>query len=121
MRSLQKGLDAETLACEYLLGQGLVLVERNFRSRHGEIDLVMHERDSLVFVEVRYRRESRYGSGAESIDRRKQARITACARYFIQCNPRTAERPCRFDVMAVSGNLLQPQIEWIRDAFPGAG
>ena len=121
MRSLDKGIDAEALACDYLLAQGLALVERNFRSRHGEIDLVMQDRDSLVFIEVRYRRQSRYGSGAESVDRRKQAKITACARHFIQCHPRSADRPCRFDVMAVSGDLLQPEIEWIRDAFPTAG
>lgn len=121
MRDPGKGAEAETLACNYLTAHGLALVERNFRSRHGEIDLVMHDRDNLVFVEVRYRRESRYGSSAESVDRRKQARITACARFFIQRHPQSGNRPCRFDVMAISGDLLQPRIEWIRDAFPASG
>lgn len=118
MRSLEKGFDAETLACNYLTAHGLTLVERNFRSRYGEIDLVMRDADGLVFVEVRYRRQSRYGSGAESIDRYKQKRIMDCARYFIQRCPQASDRPCRFDVMAISGELPEPHIEWIRDAFP---
>lgn len=121
MRNLDKGIDAESLACDFLTAHGLALVARNFRSRYGEIDLVMQDRDGLVFVEVRYRRRDRYGGSAESVDRRKQARITACARHYIQRHPQARTRPCRFDVMAISGDLPQPRIEWIRDAFPATG
>ena len=66
-----------------MLAQGLSLLTRNFRSRLGEIDLIMDDGQSLVFVEVRYRRGNAFGSGAESVNRRKQARITACAQHYL--------------------------------------
>jgi putative endonuclease len=112
------GHEAETLACDYLQARGLALVERNYRSRFGEIDLIMHDRDSLIFVEVRYRRQLRYGSGAESVDARKQAKLVACARHYLLRHPRAAQRPCRFDVVAINGGGTKADIEWIADAFP---
>ena len=118
MGSLTKGRDAETLASNYLIEKGLVPVERNFHSRRGEIDLIMTEGECLVFVEVRHRRRPVYGSGAETVDARKQARISACARYYLQRHPAAAELPCRFDVIAINGSLEHPQIDWIEDAFP---
>jgi len=111
------GKTAELLACKHLQAQGLSLLERNFHSRHGEIDLIMNHRDCVIFIEVRYRRESRFGSGAESVDRRKQAKILACAAYYLQRHPQAACCPCRFDVVAVSGAAGQPDILWIQDAF----
>ena len=120
MSHLGKGKEAETLAGSYLARQGLSLVQRNYHSRHGEIDLVMSDGDCIVFVEVRYRRQSAFGSGAETVDHRKQARITACARYYLQQHPAASARPCRFDVISISGNLKDPQFEWITDAFPAS-
>jgi putative endonuclease len=117
MTAVSAGRDAETLACDYLMAKGMTLVERNYRSRFGEIDLIMDDRNCLIFVEVRYRRQARYGSGAESVDARKQARIIACARHYLLRNPRAADRPCRFDVVAIEG-VANPAIEWITDAFP---
>ena len=70
-----KGADAEDRALHYLQRQGLTLVQRNFRARGGEIDLVMRERDLLVLVEVRKRSSARYGDAAESVDARKRGRI----------------------------------------------
>lgn len=116
MKTGNTGKDAETLACGYLQAKGMALVERNYRSRFGEIDLIMDDRNCLIFVEVRYRRRDRYGSGAESVDARKQARIVACARHYLLRHPRAAERPCRFDVVAIGGGA-NPAIEWIPDAF----
>ena len=118
MASVTTGQNAESLACDYLQARGLAVVERNYRSRFGEIDLIMHERDCLIFVEVRYRRQARFGSGAESVDARKQARIVACARHYLLSHPRAAESACRFDVVAISGGGMTPDIEWIADAFP---
>ena len=117
--TIRSGRRAEDLARHHLQQAGLRLLQRNFRCSRGEIDLVMRDGDSLVFVEVRYRRRDRCGSGAESVDRRKQARIVACARYFLLCHPRLAERPARFDVVAVSGGEPMPgfRVDWIRDAF----
>ena len=121
MKAADTGKDAEARACDYLLAQGLSLLTRNFHSRHGEIDLIMDDGRSLVFIEVRYRRGSAFGSGAESVDRRKQARITACAQYYLQRNPAASQRPCRFDVVAISGAGQRRNIQWIRDAFPALG
>jgi putative endonuclease len=116
MTNGETGRDAETLACNFLRARGLALVERNYRSRFGEIDLIMDDRDCLIFVEVRYRRQAGYGSGAESVDPRKQARLIACARHYLMRHPLAARRPCRFDVVAIGGGA-RPAIEWIADAF----
>ncbi len=115
MDSSTRGRQAETLAWEYLQSRGLRLLQRNFRSRRGEIDLVLQDHGSLVFVEVRYRHASRFGSGAESVDRHKQSKLIACAQHFLQTYPKMARQPCRFDVVSVGGS--GESIEWIRDAF----
>ncbi len=117
MGPARRGKDAESLACRFLQAQGLALIERNYRRRPGEIDLIMVDADSLVFVEVRYRRQDRFGSGADSVDRRKQAKISACAQLYLQAHPEMAARPCRFDVISISGDAGDPAVEWIRDAF----
>jgi putative endonuclease len=117
MGTTRRGRDAESLACHYLEARGLSLIERNYRRHPGEIDLIMDDTGSLVFVEVRYRRQTRFGSGAESIDRRKQARIVACAGCYLQAHPKMATRPCRFDVVSISGDVGDPSVEWIQDAF----
>ena len=121
MKPVDTGRDAEKHACDYLRDHGLTLQARNYRSRHGEIDLVMNDGRSLVFIEVRYRRGSAFGSAAETVDRRKQARITACARHYLQTCPGATSRPCRFDVVAISGAADAREIHWIRDAFPALG
>jgi len=108
------GRDAENLAWQHLQGHGLKLLQRNYHSRHGEIDLVMQDRDSVVFVEVRYRRQTRFGSAAESVDRRKQSRLIACAQHYLQMHPQTARLPCRFDVVTIDGS---DGLDWIRNAF----
>ncbi len=111
-----RGADAEQRALEYLERQGLVPVARNFRGRQGEIDLVMGDGETLVFVEVRFRRSDRFGSAAESVTPTKQQRIAATARLFLGRHPRWREHDCRFDVVTLSG-MPAPRIAWIRDAF----
>jgi len=113
-RNQQIGQRAEALACRYLQRRGLVLLARNYRCRGGEIDLIMSHGDSLVFVEVRYRRGSRFGTGAETVDRRKQARIIACASQYLQQHPSAAVLAPRFDVIALTGDA---RVQWIPDAF----
>ncbi|MDH3560244.1 MAG: YraN family protein [Gammaproteobacteria bacterium] len=115
--TIRRGRDAESLACRYLERRGLSLIERNYQSRPGEIDLIMDDAGSLVFVEVRYRRQTRFGSGAESVDRRKQAKIVGCAQVYLQTHPGMAARACRFDVVSISGDAGDPVVEWIQDAF----
>ena len=94
-----QGAAAEELACRYLEAQGLTLVMRNFRCRWGELDLIMRDGEQLVFVEVRSRRHSRYGTPAESITRAKQQRLLRAAAFYLQYQQ--LDLPCRFDVVAI--------------------
>ena len=119
------GDEAERLACKYLEKQGLILVERNYQIKGGEIDIVMRDNQHLVFIEVRYRNNTNFGSGAESVDSRKQARLIKAASLYLQEKSTQAHQPARFDVMSISSGQLssqsssqpQPEIEWIKDAF----
>lgn len=113
--STERGKHAEQRACDYLQAQGLQLLQRNYRSKRGEIDLIMQDTDKLVFVEVRYRRQSQFGSAAESVDWRKQAKLVACAQHYILTHPQRQQQACRFDVVALSGP--GPTLEWIPNAF----
>lgn len=110
-----KGVDTEQLVCRYLEAKGLQLIQRNFFSRYGEIDLIMRDIDTLVFVEVRYRKNRQYGGAAASVTRTKQQRIIKTALHFQQKN--AIEGAMRFDVVAVEGNVSK--IEWIQNAFLG--
>lgn len=113
----QTGKQAEADACDYLQRQGLTLVERNYLCKRGEIDLIMQDKKATVFVEVRYRRSSRFGSSAESVDWRKQKKLLATAQHYLQQHPKAAQGACRFDVVALTTENKQQQINWIVDAF----
>jgi len=105
------GQAAEDDALLYLKQQGLVLRERNFRCKGGEIDLIMQEREVLVFVEVRKRANTRHGGAAASVTPRKQARLIVAAQTYLQ---RFGQPPaCRFDVMAFDGHNLT----WLKNAI----
>jgi len=104
----------EVVAEQYLQRQGLTTLARNYLGPHGEIDLIMRDGDSIVFVEVRMRRSRRFASAAESVDRRKQQRLIATAAGYLQKNGPLRNHPCRFDVLACDG---QSGFEWIKNAF----
>jgi putative endonuclease len=114
---IPRGQQAEEFACQYLQAQGLHLVKRNYRCVHGEIDLIMRDEHSIVFVEVRYRSSQRFGGGIESVDYHKQARLIATATHYLQHDRKAARQPCRFDVVAVSPGSEQDSAQWIKDAF----
>lgn len=107
------GKTTERQAESWLRRAGLKSVTRNYRCRGGEIDLVMQDDDILVFVEVRYRRDARFGGPIASIDARKQRRLCVAAAHYLQANQ--WDGPCRFDVIGLQGDGQAP--EWIRDAF----
>ena len=109
----QCGDTAERQAATFLEGQGLTLLARNYHCRGGEIDLIAQEGDTLVFVEVRARRNNAYGGAAASITTRKQQRIIYAARHYLMRLPR--EPFCRFDAILIDGEHL----EWLRSAFDG--
>ena len=117
----QRGDAAEDAALAHLQRHGLRLVQRNFRTPGrggGEVDLIMREPDgTLVFVEVRYRASAAFGGGAASVDAGKRRRLVHAAEVFLQRNPRHADAPCRFDVVAASGDPSNPALEWLQDAF----
>jgi putative endonuclease len=109
---------AEQQALDYLLTQGLSLLARNWRCKRGELDLVMLDRDTVVFVEVRYRLHAGFGGALGSIDARKQEKLSLAAQYFLQQESHWANHPCRFDVIALqgSGHSGQP-LDWLKNAF----
>ena len=109
----QTGQDGEDDALQYLLRHGLVLLERNFRCKGGEIDLVMKEHDMLVFVEVRKRAASQFGGAAASITSAKQRRLTIAAQVYLQRYKMPP--PCRFDVVAIDGG----ELSWLKNAIQG--
>lgn len=110
------GDEAEALACDYLSKQGLYLLERNYRCRGGEIDLIMQHGDSLVFIEVRYRRNIAHGRATETVTAYKQRRVIHCARVYMNHHG-SWNVPARFDVVSIEGEPDQRQIEWISNAF----
>lgn len=112
------GQDAEDQALEFLQGQGLQLLTRNWRCKGGELDLVMLDADTVVFVEVRYRLHAQFGGALGSIDGRKQQRLVLAANFFLQHEPRWAKHPCRFDAVALQGrgHAGQP-LQWLKNAF----
>jgi putative endonuclease len=112
------GAEAEDQALLFLQQRGLILSQRNYRCRRGEIDLIMRDGNALVFIEVRYRKNPLCGSAAESITRPKQLRIQAAAAHYLQKARGNNELPCRFDVVAITGTGSRYQdIQWIKNAF----
>lgn len=109
----QAGAKAEDRALEYLQRQGLALVARNVRSRRGEIDLVMRDGSTLVFVEVRQRSDTRFGGAAASIGALKQARMWRAAQAFLLRYP--SPPACRFDAVCIDGD----QMQWLRHVMLG--
>lgn len=108
-----RGAEAEALAAAFLERRGLRIIERNYRCRLGEIDLVAREGDTIVFVEVRQRSSRAFGGAAASITARKRMRLARAARHYLS---RMGTLPaCRFDAVLIEGSPAQ--IEWLRDAF----
>lgn len=112
-----QGARIEALARDYLQRHGLVPIAANANYRGGELDLVMRDGDSIVFVEVRYRRSAGFGGGAASINTNKRRKLVHAAELFLASHRDHARKPCRFDVIDASGNRESPEFTWLRDAF----
>jgi putative endonuclease len=116
-----RGAAVEAAARAHLLRAGLRDIAANANFRLGELDLVMLDargrEATVVFVEVRYRRDSRFGGGAASIDVHKRRRIVRAAQLFLLAHPRYAHAACRFDVVEADGDPAAPRLNWLRDAF----
>ncbi len=116
MGNQRKGNRGEDIALQYLLLQGFELVERNYRTRYGEVDLVLRQADTLVFVEVKWRSSLNYGSPVEAVGERKQQAIRSMAeQYLAEKAPEFEE--IRFDVVGILGGTRRTEIEHVKDAF----
>lgn len=118
----EQGQHTEKLACQFLEEKGLKLLEKNYHCRFGEIDLIMQQNDSIVFVEVRYRRTNDFGSGAESVTANKQSKLIKTASAYLQQHAKLRKHPARFDVVSITGsietnNINNIDFNWIENAF----
>ncbi len=120
-KTIIDGTTAEAYALDYLRAQHLALVAKNYRCRGGEIDLIMLDDTELVFIEVKFRSYTKYGTAAEMVSIQKQRKIIHCAELFLSNHLEYSNAICRFDVFAIEGN---PQSQnkplntsWIKNAF----
>lgn len=117
MNKRKEGTIWENAAAEYLELHGYRIIEKNFYSRYGEIDLIADDHGTLVFVEVKYRAETKIQSPEEAVDRKKQKRISRTADYYRLLHQIPEDHPCRFDVAA----WTPEGIRLYRNAFPYCG
>lgn len=116
--STDKGQVTEQFAEDFLIKQGLTLVDKNYHCRQGEIDLIMLEGDTYVFVEVKYRKSMTFGGAISAISASKQKKIKHCVTFYLQqAGLNEYNTPCRIDVVALEGNINQPAVTWLKNAF----
>lgn len=108
------GADFEQKAAEYLAGQGYCILEKNYRNRSGEIDIIAKDKEMLVFAEVKYRANICCGDPLEAVDQKKQRRICRAALSYYKMRGCRTTQPCRFDVIAFYGN---GSLRHIQNAF----
>ncbi len=113
----REGALAEEAACVLLQSRGLALLARNARYPFGELDLVMRDGNTLAFVEVRLRKDARFGGAAASVDAGKRRKLALAAQAWLSSHHDFARAPCRFDVVAVVRGSQGMECEWIPAAF----
>ncbi|VVC82057.1 YraN family protein [Sideroxydans sp. CL21] len=109
---MKPGAQAEQVAAQFLQKNGLRLIQRNFRCRFGEIDLILRDGETLIFAEVRQRSRGDFGGAAASIDAHKQRRLILTAQHYLASLPRIP--PCRFDAVLLDA---ADNVEWVKNAF----
>ena len=107
------GLAAEKLATTFLIKHGLTLIAHNYHCRFGEIDLIMQDAKTLVFIEVRLRKNSQFGGAGGSITPKKMQKLILTAQHYLQTH---GEQACRFDAILMDA-VDATSIEWVRNAF----
>ncbi|MFH1375282.1 MAG: YraN family protein [Patescibacteria group bacterium] len=107
--SLRTGRKGEKLAARFLESKGLSILERNFHTRFGEVDIIANDCDTIVFVEVKLRRSRRFGTAIESVDEEKLEKVTAAGERWLQVQG-FERAPWRVDVVAIDGG----RVEWLR-------
>lgn len=117
MNRRQVGTEYERQAAAFLEERGCEVIERNYRCRLGEVDLIVRDGNYLVFVEVKYRQSERTGHPLEAVNPAKQRRISRTAVWYLQSHGLGMDQPSRFDVVGICGG----QVLWLKDAFPFSG
>ncbi|BFM06217.1 YraN family protein [Halioxenophilus aromaticivorans] len=116
--TIKTGAQAEEFACHYLIRHKHTIVDRNWRCRRGEIDIIAKAPDSLIFVEVKFRSRQDYGTASEMVSASKQAKLINAAQHYLAKHPRYLNQPCRFDLFALQYDTNQTlQINWLKNAF----
>ncbi len=105
----------EEAVIEYLSLYGIKIISKNFRCKFGEIDIIGQDKDYLIFIEVKYRKDERFGNPIEAVNETKRRTICKCASYY--CLIHNISKPIRYDVIGVCGT----EITWIKDAFTHRG
>jgi putative endonuclease len=113
MKSL--GIIFEARAAAYLRAQDLELIAQNYRCREGEIDLIMSDHSTLVFVEVKQRSSDRFGSAAATVTQKKLSRLYRTAERFLQKHPEFSHMRARFDIVAFQS--ADPTPKWLKSVF----
>lgn len=113
----QRGLEMEELAANFLEQQGIKIITRNFSCKIGEIDIIANDNTHLIFVEIRFRKNQRYGGALASINTRKQHKLIHTAQFFLKTKRLLQNSPCRFDVIAITLHNEKPSLEWVQNAF----
>lgn len=118
LTSRKVGFSYETLTCKFLQKHNLKILLRNYCCRAGEIDIIAKDQDTVVFVEVKFRRQKKYGEAQETVNYQKQRRIIKAALHFLVVNKLAEKVACRFDVVAIHHYQgKSPQLSWIKNAF----
>jgi len=113
-----KGLRYESLAKEYLLERGLLLLNANYHCRFGEIDLIMLQQEVLCFIEVKFRKSLMFGGAASAIPVQKQKKIVKSAQFYLSANKRLAQHAMRFDAILIQQQASKGhKLNWIQNAF----
>ncbi|MBA6232526.1 MULTISPECIES: YraN family protein [unclassified Colwellia] len=114
----ETGNITEKVAANYLVEQGLIIQEKNLYSRAGEIDIIMKDGNTIVFIEVKYRASALFGGAISAISEKKQQKIRKTAAFYLQqCGLNEYNTSCRFDVIALQGNINNLDITWLKNAF----
>lgn len=112
------GRFSEQLAEQYLIEQGLIPVTKNYHSRQGEVDIIMLDKQTYVFIEVKYRKNNTFGGAISAIPQSKQNKIKQCITFYLhQAGLNEYNTPCRIDVVTLVGEINSPQITWLKNAF----
>lgn len=114
----RKGLYFEKQALRFLKKRGLKLLQKNYHCAFGETDLIMSDGESIVFVEVRFRKRNDFGFAYETVNRRKRDRLVKTAQFYLLQRQLYSSINVRFDIVSISGGGRNPEFHWFRNAFP---